>query len=50
MPASTRQVTPDDLLPDAEFAKVRRERRQELLPIKRLRRVALGPFCTVYFE
>jgi hypothetical protein len=50
MPASARQVTPEDLLPDAEFAKVRRERRQELLPIKRLRRVALGPICTVYFE
>lgn len=50
MPASARQVTPEDLLPDNEFAKVRRERRQELLPIKRLRRVALGPNCTVYFE
>ena len=50
MPASTRQVTPDDLIPDAEYAKVRRERRQALLPIKRLRRVELGPICTVYFE
>jgi hypothetical protein len=50
MPVSTRQVTPDDLMPDAEFAKVRRERRAELLPIKRLRRVPLGPVCTVYFE
>jgi hypothetical protein len=50
MPASARQVTPEDLLPDAEYARVRRERRAELLPIKRLRRVALGPICTVYFE
>jgi hypothetical protein len=50
MPASTRQVTPQDLLPDVEFARVRRERRAALLPIKRLRRLELGPICTVYFE
>jgi hypothetical protein len=50
MPAALRQVTRDDLLPDAEFAKVRRERRAALLPIKRLRRIELGPICTVYFE
>lgn len=50
MPASTRQVTPDDLIPDADYARVRKERRAELLPIKRLRRVSLGPFCTVIFE
>jgi hypothetical protein len=50
MPASQRLITPDDLLPDAAFAKVRAERRAALLPIKRLRRVSLGPVCTVYFE
>lgn len=50
MPANQRRITPDDLLPDAEFAKVRGERRAALLPVKRLRRVALGPVCTVYFE
>lgn len=50
MPAQAREVTPADLLPDAEFAKVRRERRAALLPIKRLRRIELGPVCTVHFE
>jgi hypothetical protein len=50
MPLAQRRITPEDLLPDAEFAKVRRERRAALLPIKRLRRVELGPVCTVYFE
>ena len=50
MPADLRQVTPADLIPDVEYARVRRERRAELLPIKRLRRVALGPVCTFYFE
>ncbi|MDB5451200.1 MAG: hypothetical protein JWQ52_2328 [Phenylobacterium sp.] len=50
MPAALRQVTPADILPDAEFAQVRGERRAALLPIKRLRRIELGPVCTVYFE
>jgi hypothetical protein len=50
MPAALRQVTREDLLPDTEFSKVRKERRQALLPIKRLRRIDLGPFCTAYFE
>ena len=50
MPATLRRITRDDLMPDAEFAKVRQERRKALLPIKRLRRIDLGPFCSVYFE
>jgi hypothetical protein len=50
MPAALRQVTPDDIIPDAEFARQRKERRSALLPIKKLRRVALGPHCTFYFE
>ena len=50
MPASSRQITPSDLIPDADYALQRRERRAALLPIKRLRRVELGPFCTVIFE
>jgi hypothetical protein len=50
MPAALRQITPADLIPDADYARERRERRQALLPIKRLRRVALGPFCTLIFE
>ena len=50
MPADLRKITPDDLIPDAEYAKLRKDRRAELLPVKRLRRIALGPFCTVYFE
>ncbi|HEY3694416.1 DUF3501 family protein [Phenylobacterium sp.] len=50
MPTSQRQIIREDLLPDAEFSKVRRERRQALLPMKRLRRIHLGPVCTVYFE
>ncbi len=50
MSAAERKVTAADLIPDDDFAKVRRERRAALLPIKRLRRVELGPVCTFYFE
>jgi hypothetical protein len=50
MPAFTREITLQDLIPDAEFARQRSERRASLLPTKRLRRIALGPYCTFYFE
>jgi len=50
MPASARQLTSADVIPDAEYALQRKGRRAALLPIKRLRRVTLGPHCTLYFE
>jgi hypothetical protein len=50
MPASSRRVTAQDLVPDAEYARERKARRAALLPTKRLRRVALGPYCTLIFE
>jgi hypothetical protein len=50
MPLSERRITPDDLLPDAEFAKRRKSWRAELMAMKRLRRIELGPYCTFYFE
>ena len=50
MPLSERRIAPEDLLPDAEFAQRRKAWRAELLPVKRLRRIELGPYCTFYFE
>ncbi len=50
MPAAQRVITPADLIADADYADQRRERRAALLPTKRLRRIELGPVCTVYFE
>ena len=50
MPLAERRITPTDLLPDAEFAARRKTWRAELLPVKRLRRIELGPYCTFYFE
>jgi hypothetical protein len=50
MPVAERRITAADILPDAVFAQQRKARRTALLPTKRLRRIALGPWCTVYFE
>ena len=50
MPLTLRKITPEDLLPDVEFAARRKAWRAELLPVKRLRRIELGPYCTFYFE
>ena len=50
MPAADRRITAADILPDAVFAAQRKARRAAMLPAKRLRRIALGPYCTVYFE
>ncbi|MHB8529274.1 MAG: DUF3501 family protein, partial [Caulobacteraceae bacterium] len=43
-------VTSADIVPDADFSGQRKARRAALMPLKRLRRVALGPHCTLYFE
>ena len=50
MPSAERRVTPADIVPDSQFAAERKARRAALLPIKQLRRVSLGPYCTVIFE
>jgi len=50
MPPALRRIEPADLIPDAEYARLRKDRRAALLPVKRLRRVRLGPFCTFIFE
>jgi len=50
MPASDRRITDADIVPDEVFAGERKSRRAALLPVKKLRRVAVGPYCTFYFE
>lgn len=50
MPLASREITRADILPMADYGKVRKERRAQLLPVKRLRRIAVGPFATFYFE
>jgi hypothetical protein len=49
MPAKT-EITHADIMDMAEYAKVRAERRREILPAKKLRRIPIGPHATFYFE
>src|SRR5438874_3140345 len=50
MPANQHRITPADLLPTEVYARERDERRRALIPVKRNRRVEVGPFVTFYFE
>jgi len=44
------EITPADLMPVAEYAKVRAARRQALVAQKQNRRVEVGPVATFHFE
>lgn len=48
--SSRTEITRADVLPLEEFAKIRKEKRQELVGIKKDRRVEVGPVATFYFE
>jgi hypothetical protein len=50
MPREAREITRADIIPVAQYAKERAERRRSLLPLKKLRRVNVGPHATFYFE
>ena len=50
MPQTTRTITPEDLLPVAEYDRQRKSLKAGLIPMKKLRRVEVGPFATFYFE
>jgi hypothetical protein len=45
-----RQLTRDDIMPLADYAKVRRDKRREISELKKRRRIEVGPFATFYFE
>jgi Protein of unknown function (DUF3501) len=48
--SSRTEITRADILPLEEFAKIRKEKRQALVGIKKNRRVEVGPVATFYFE
>jgi hypothetical protein len=50
MPEAARKITPSDILSLADYEKRRGELKQTLIPVKKLRRVEVGPFATFYFE
>ena len=45
-----KKITRADIMPADEYAKVRKERRAELVAKKKHRRVEVGPYATFYFE
>jgi hypothetical protein len=45
-----RELSRADILPAEVYARERREHRRRVGALKRDRRVAVGPFCTFYFE
>jgi hypothetical protein len=49
MPAK-RELTPADLMPPAEYAKIRKERRAAAVARKKDRRLEVGPVATFHFE
>jgi hypothetical protein len=50
MSEATRKITPADLLPAAEYDQQRKALKANLIPMKKLRRIEVGPFATFYFE
>jgi len=50
MPEAQRKITPDDLLSLPEYEFRRKALKQNLIPVKKQRRVEVGPFATFYFE
>src|SRR5580704_12376924 len=50
MSRAQRQITAADVLPPPDYARRRAELRKTLIPVKKNRRVEVGPFATFYFE
>jgi hypothetical protein len=50
MPEAQRKITPQDLLSIAEYDARRQALKANLIPVKRNRRIEVGPFATFYFE
>jgi hypothetical protein len=45
-----RVITATDLMPMAEYGRIRHDHRRKLVEVKRHRRINIGPFVTLYFE
>jgi hypothetical protein len=50
MPEAARKIAAADLLPLNEYEFQRKTLKANLIPVKKLRRVEVGPFATFYFE
>jgi hypothetical protein len=50
MPLAQHRITHTDIVAPEIYSRERAERRRALIPIKRNRRIEVGPFATFYFE
>src|SRR5580704_12801364 len=50
MSRAQRQITAADVLPPPDYARRRAELRKTLIPVKKNRRIEVGPFATFHFE
>jgi hypothetical protein len=50
MSAKDRRITAADIVAPEIYARERAERRRALIPVKRNRRIEIGPYATFYFE
>ena len=50
MGKQAREVTKADIIPLEQYSKSRKQLRKEIIEFKKIRRVALGPYATFYFE
>src|SRR5258708_5452906 len=50
MPEAQRRISPADILSAGEYDQQRKSLKQNLIPMKKLRRIEVGPFATFYFE
>ena len=50
MPEALRKITQADILSAGEYDQQRKSLKANLIPMKKLRRIEVGPFATFYFE
>src|SRR5215475_4816412 len=50
MPETQRKIVPEDLLSLGEYETQRKALKRNLIPVKKQRRIEVGPFATFYFE
>jgi len=50
MPEAQRKITQADILSAGEYDQQRKSLKANLIPMKKLRRIEVGPFATFYFE
>ncbi len=50
MPRHDRQLTAEDMLSLPDYAKIRKEKREENVLRKKFRRISVGPHVTIFFE